>query len=279
MEGNSHGNLVHHLRACGAFAQQIVSQSYPESDHNLISHSLETYLYTALLTRLQLPAPDEECGQSNSSHDLATLLDHARQFRTFGSLLGPAQELYGLMPQVAQYIWCQTLNQSGCQYHADPDVYQSLRIKIESWRSDKPNPTASSKCSMAEHANGVMVQNSLLMLLRYSHLAQRVGLDSAMEAQIQPLIDDNMILIDLIADGPMSNVSLWPLFVTGSMMRKNDERLALVRRMKTHPTQAPVTSRAVQALNWLWNDTGVDDYGLGGVYRVAKKRGAHLCFM
>lgn len=281
LEGNSQGNLVHHLRACGEFAQHVVGKDYPEKDHDLIGLSLEVYVYNAALARLQLPALNDECGKSSSTLDLLSFLKHSRQYRTFGSLVGVAYDLFEMMPELAQHIWCPRRDTLDCPYHASPEAYESLRARIESWSSEGAGRHSSNspQSSMAAYTNGVMVKNSLLMLLRYSRIRRRNRLEAAMDAQIQPLIDDNVMLIDLISDGPMSNVSLWPLLVTGSMMRRNNERLALVRRLKTHPTQAPVTSRAVQALNWLWNDTETGELGLQAMYRVARKREAHVCFM
>lgn len=281
LEGNSHGNLVHHLRACGEFAQHIVANDYPEGDRDLIGLSLEVYVYTALLARLQLPTLNEGCGQSSSGRELLSLLRHARQYRTFGSLFGPAHELFELMPEIAQHIWCPRSNTVDCPHHSPPDIYESLQARIESCCGGGVgnNLSTSPQCSMAEYAIGVMVKNSLVMLVRYSRLRHKARLEPAMDEQIQPLIDDNVMLIDMISDGPMSNVSLWPLFVTGSMMRKNDERLALVRTMKKHHTQAPVTSRVVQVLNWLWNDTESEGFGMQAVYRVAERHGAHVCLM
>jgi hypothetical protein len=122
-----------------------------------------------------------------------------------------------------------------------------------------------------------MIQNSLLMLLHYSWVRHKDAFQQAMDEKIQPLIDDNMMLEELLTDAPVINVSLWPLFITGSMMRKNEQRLALARRLNAHHTQAPVTGRAARILNWLWNDTEGESYGLEALARVASKHGTRIC--
>lgn len=279
LEGNSQGNLVHHLRACREFAQHVVAHDYAEGDNDIIGHSLEIYVYTALLARLQLPELNEACGESGSSWDLLSLLERVRLYRTFGNLFGPADRLYELMPAIAQQIWCPSRDSQDCPHHSGDCEYESLKAKVERWQgqSHASEPSNSTTCSMAEYTNGVMVQNTLLMLLHHSRLTTKPRCEQAMYAQIQLLIDDNLLLHDLVADSPMSSVSLWPMFVTGSMMRRHDQRLDLARKLKANPTQAPVTSRAVQVLNWLWNDDESDDLGLQAVFRVTTKRGAHIC--
>lgn len=280
VDGNLNGNLAHHIRACGEFARHIVAHEDSDGDHDLIGFSLEAYVYSALLATLSEPAADEGCNPSSSRDDLLTLLHRLRNYRTFGSLVGCAYRLYELIPEIARRVWCPKRRTLNCPYHDTFEACEALKTQIESWSGENAEPSSpsSSQCSTAEYAYGVMIQNSLLMLLHYSWIRHRDGFQQAMDEKIQPLIDDNMMLEELLTDAPVVNVSLWLVMITGSMMRKNEQRLALARTMKRHPTQAPVTNRAVRILNWLWNDSEADSYGLEALTRVATKHGTRICF-
>jgi hypothetical protein len=281
VDGDSNGNLAYHVRACGEFARHIVARGPSDKHHDLIGFSLENYVYSALLACLAGPAPSEACGSLGSyEEDLVSLLHRVRTYRTFGSLISCAHRLYELIPEIARYVWCPKRRTMNCPYHDSFEAYKSLEDRIESWSDEniQPSPLRAQGCSTAEYTNGVMIRNSLLMLLRYSWIRHRAKFQQAMDEKIQPMIDDNMMLEELLTDSPVVNVSLWPLMITGSMMHKNKQRLTLVRRLTAHHTQVPVTSCAVRALNWLWNDTEGESYGPEALVRVASKHGTRICF-
>jgi hypothetical protein len=155
-----------------------------------------------------------------------------------------------------------------------------LKTRIESWPDEtdtgpgSPGPLSETS---AEYAAGVMIRNTLLMLLHHSQIFGRPALKQAMTEKIQPLVDDNMAFLDVLSDAPVANVSLWLLVVTGSMMQKSDQKQCLAQRLKSHHSQTPVASRAVEILTWIWNDPEKDSYGLYGVAKVASEHMTHIC--
>jgi hypothetical protein len=277
MEGDANGNMAHHLRACTEFARHIVASEADHTDNDLVGVSLEVYVYLALLAYLE--GPSSRLPSSSSDHLLSTL-DHLRNYRTFGSLLGCAHRLYELIPEVSDLVWCRRRRSSGSDYQSTDEAYEALKTRIESWPDEtdtgpgSPGPLSETS---AEYAAGVMIRNTLLMLLHHSQIFGRPALKQAMTEKIQPLVDDNMAFLDVLSDAPVANVSLWLLVVTGSMMQKSDQKQCLAQRLKSHHSQTPVASRAVEILTWIWNDPEKDSYGLYGVAKVASEHMTHIC--
>lgn len=272
--------MIYHLRACREFTRHIIEHGCLDGDPDLIGFLLENYAYAALLACLAEPVSGESCEPSSVDDDLRSLLQRVRTYPMYGSLIGDAYELYQLIPEIARYVWCPEQRRGMCQYHDCLEAYKAIETKLLLWPDGNAQACSedAQRYFTAELGNGIMIRNSLLMLLRYSWIRQRHTFDQAMDEGIQPLIDDNMVLEELLAASPVMNVSLWPLMVTGSMMRKDEQRLAFAHRLRAHRTRVPVMSSTLRLLDWLWHDTEIQSHGPEALARVARKHESRVCF-
>lgn len=288
MEGDSNGNLSLHVRACGEFSRRIMSIDDVGGDEGLISLSLEIYAYLALVAQLEGPVSGGDCWSSSSDGHLASILDHLQGCRTFGNMFGCAHALYKMIPDVAKHIWCPKRHTADCPYHSSYEAYHALKSRIKSWRnedeeasspaSSNSNSSLNSSFSAAEYAYGMTIQNALLMLLHYAHIRDDDDLERAMKEKIQPLVDGNLMLLQLVSEAPVVNVSLWPLVVLGSMLRKDEQKQIFVARLRNHSGQVRATSRMVELLSLVWKHTATAGYGLQAVAGVASEQGSRFCF-
>lgn len=117
----------------------------------------------------------------------------------------------------------------------------------------------------------------MLMLLHHCQIFDQPHYKQEMTETIQPLVDDNMALVDLLSDTPLANVTLWSVIVTGTMMQHNHQRLYLAQRLKHHHTQTPVAARAAEVLTRIWRDPERDSCGLYGIAKVARSQMINIC--
>lgn len=274
--GDVNVSLSHHLQACREFAMSIGFGDQSQEGDDLAALLTECYVYFA--TICQFDASRSGSHPILNENDLVlSKLSDLRNYSAFGSILGCASQLYRLVPQILHLIAHGT-SEFGRDGRKD-DLYEELRFKVMNWSvSSETDQLITNRplCETLEQTSGLIVQNTLFLLIYSSHLSQRWSPQITL-SKIQPLIDHNMSLFEIVGDNPVMHVIFWAYLITGSMIRNGEQREHLSRRLRTHHTRIALGHRVMMILQWLWDDPDESTFGLPGLQKVAREQGVSLC--
>ncbi|KFZ14407.1 hypothetical protein V502_06092 [Pseudogymnoascus sp. VKM F-4520 (FW-2644)] len=273
--GNVQGAFFLHNRAVRHFAQAVHSRS-DEQDYNPLAGALlELYAYHELGSSLRLPLDLNDVKAISTSSVLQS--KHLRRFATFGCIIGCAAELYGMVPQICQ-LATRPRDETGEVDKGYYDtLFQHLERSIKSWSvkvacdsaySDEQSHQRSPDA--VEIAAGMLVRNAVLIFLYSAYY-----LDEKCVLQIsQPLVDESIELRGAIDNTPWITSTFWPLMVVGSYAHTPRQREQLLQFL---PPRMPLLRRAVEILQWLWNEPE-HIFGLQGLAYVLDKHDTSYCF-
>jgi hypothetical protein len=270
--------MAYHLRACREFALEMTTAGDSDSTSELTSFLVECYVYFALISQFDGHSSIEQNSLWNRKGSISSAIKLARRSRTFGSFFGCSFRLYELIPSVSALLHGNSpLSQestSSCE-----DTLEELTNKVTSWSVSSEITTiyeTSPYWTASESAAGIVVQNTLFILLSLFRLEQHLSRQAAQEA-IQPLIDQNLALFDVLNDTPTLPVAVWPYLIMGSMLRDREQQQEFSAKFLGHHSQTAFASRMVQLLKCVWDDPDETAYGLTGLERAAMANQIYLC--
>jgi hypothetical protein len=142
-------------------------------------------------------------------------------------------------------------------------MYKSFESKIKNWK--EPEHSLGSSNDFLTAAK--IYQQALLIFLHTNFWGSNVS-DSVLLDMVDDAIGILLSLIALVpADSPILTVLLWPSMIIGSCLRRPEHRAFLRDMMNSSPFRNASVSRAVQTLEWLWEDGGYGPYGLGATIK------------
>lgn len=261
--------MFQHVRAAREFALHLIARDPMKQGSELTGILFEAYAYFATLAHFERRPM---LGPRRGDDLFLSTFGHIRQYQTFGSYLGCAYQLYELIPDVARLV---LYEKRSISQNDDPNnraLCDNLRSTVARWSAEQAYKT-----NHAEQMAGMIVQNALLMLLHECRIDEGQGPGDVMQ-DIQPLIDDTMSLLDFISDEPVSTVIVWPMLITGSMMREEGQRQSLLQIFITHHTHTALADQIARLLRWVWEDDDESTFGITGLEKVAKQHKTYLCY-
>lgn len=260
---------------------EIATGSQKGSSCELSDLLVECYAYFSLIAHFDDHNPAEKYCMWDGEAHIASAIERMQASSTFGSYFGCAFELYRLIPDVSSLLLHEDDRLSPELSSNRRKLLGELTRKVMRWRvssEDTGTPEASVYESTSESTSGIVIQNTLLILLHSCRHDQYWDRQTAWD-MIQPLIDYNMSLFDVLEDTPAMSVTFWTFFITASMLRDRRQQEAFVKRLTSHHTKTALTDRIIQLLKWVWEDSNESTYGLVGLSRVARVHGTHLCLV
>lgn len=242
---------------------------------------VECYAYFALIAQFDdHTSPEKYCLWDGEAY-LFSAIERMRASSTFGSYFGCAFELYRLIPDVSS-LMLQEDDRSSPELSSNRGkLLDELTRKVMRWpvSSEATTSPETSVCeSTSEPAAGILIQNTLLILLHSCRHDRCLDSQNAWDT-IQPLIDYNMSLFDVLDGTPALSVTLWPFLITASMLRDRRQQQAFAEKLMSHHTKTALADRMVQLLKWVWEDSNESSYGLIGLSMVARMHGTYLCLV
>ncbi|OBT82042.1 hypothetical protein VE02_09504 [Pseudogymnoascus sp. 03VT05] len=273
--GNVQGAFFLHNRASRHLAQAVHSRSDEQGYHPLAGALLEMYAYHELGSSLRLPLDLNDVKAISTSSVLQS--KHLRRFATFGCVIGCAAELYGMVPQICQ-LATRPRHETGEDYKGYYDsLFQHLEQRIKSWSvkvtydcaySDEQRYQRSPDA--VEIAAAMLVRNAVLIFLYSAYY-----LNEQRVLQIsQPLVAESIEFREAINNTPWITSTFWPLIVVGSYAHTLRQQEQLLQFL---PPKIPLLRRAVEILQWLWNEPE-HVFGLHGLAYVLDKHNTSYCF-
>ncbi|OJZ83022.1 hypothetical protein ASPFODRAFT_35594 [Aspergillus luchuensis CBS 106.47] len=272
IRGNKKGHLFHHIRAARVFAPTI--HTFKDGQWSaLVGVLLENYIYFELCSSLRL-VPDQIDIDAAAQY-VVPQLESLRELNTWGVMFGGASEIYKLVPDICELALRRkeqlaTTDDLHCE-----ETYQNLKAAITGWVRDADDDDGLSvddTFSQGKIAAEIIAQNALFLFLVSSYLQDR---DQEYLRQISgPLVDAMIELAPILRKTPFANTTFWPIIVTASYATTKAQRKSIVEYL---PVVMPVVARALEVLQWIWDDPE-GDFGLLGMAKVIESHQTSYCF-
>lgn len=250
----------YHLRASREFISTILTAELvrlSDDQREIFGFLLELYTYLAIVGNVTTTPirPGDVVG----SDWFVRSLQHLQAYRTFGSMLGRASELYELIPDICQLselddnLWSQS--------------YDDLEAKILNW---SPSTTVSPEVSPALTAVDKIYQLAVLTFLYSAGYVKNRNKDQ-FSKEITPIIDEFRRLCGQTRGSPARTTMLWPLMVIGSCLTSPADRQKVCSALSTSSYDMAITQRALQILQMTWDLQDEDIYGPMALEAVMKR--------
>lgn len=248
---------------------RVISSHLPQ-DADIIGFLVEIFVY--LVSVANISANVRSDFDLNICGSRRRTLDSYKSNATYGVLLGSAHDLYELIPEICK-LGHERLSGGSiadCPFELLAS-YKSLEAKIDSWKPDDiaDNDDEATQRTLVAR----LYQQAVAIFLHTSFYGSNVWHPTLTE-----LIDNArtklLELIPLLSfDSPFGTTLLWPSMIIGSCIYEPFERDLLRFLMLSSPFQVPIVPKALQVLDWLWEEEDPAAYGPYGLGLVMKKHG------
>lgn len=230
--------------------------------HDLSCFLLEMHAYLSLVVNV---TANSEYGFSRDTIDSCmNALGGLHESKSYGAMLGCAHDLFELIPSICKLGETSLQEEREGLYSFETmAMYKSFESKIKNW--EEPEHTFGNNSDFLIAAK--IYQQALLIFLHTSFWGSNVS-DPVLLDMVDHSIEILLSLIVMVpADSPILTALLWPSMIIGSCLRRPEERAFLQSMMASSLFNNASVSRAVQTLEWLWEDGGYGPYGLGATIK------------
>ena len=241
-----------------------------KADKMLKGFLLELYAYLALVGNITI-----ESGLGKRAINLDPFLfslDSLAGYPTFGCMFGCASELFEIIPSICLLGRDRLLKSK--QKEKDPTLkkYQALQAKIENWQ-----PPINLEYGTEENRQLVLAariyQQGLLIFLHASFFAYQKD-DFSHSLEVEHISNNMFELLDAVSSKAASTI-LWPIIILGSCLHLPERQRKLRTILSTSVFQMTSLTRAIQLLDWLWDDPTA--FGPQGLDIVMKTHKVNFC--
>jgi len=265
--------VFHHLRAARAIILLELQKTGQLADKELKGFLLELYAYLALVGNITIKSEQ----RSISLDPFLFSLDGLAEFETFGCMFGCASKLFEIIPSICILGRHRASHAEQVHYNTVYAEFQAIQLRIQDWE-----PPAifrdESECNRQLVIAARIYQQGLMIFLHASFYVKQTDDSNSHAAQADLAIErcsDRMFeLIDEISRKAASTI-LWPMIIMGSCLRLPAKQQKLRAIWARYAFQMTSVSRAIQLLNWLWDDPAA--FGPHGLETVMKKHKVNFC--
>lgn len=240
-----------------------------QGGHELNGFLLELYGYLASV--VNITANTDWDYHSVIFDPYTHALEAYRDSKMYGSMFGCAQELIELIPSICTLGYRRLHQESDKDYSFEATtLYESLESKIQKWRAPQ-------SASNDELIGAKIYQQAILIFLHASFYGTKFYdpiLLSLLDTTIEPLFE---FIHAMTEDSPIKTTMLWPCMVIGSCILNPEHRTFIRHLMLGSQYNMLITSRALQILEWLWEEDPSYAYGPYGLGLVMKKHNITHC--
>ncbi|EXJ79520.1 hypothetical protein A1O3_07799 [Capronia epimyces CBS 606.96] len=278
ISGNTQGAVYHHLRASRQFVLSMLVDSGTHEIRALRGFLRELYAYLVLVGTITLNAESED--RVIEFDPFMSSLKSLNDIKPCGEMFGCSHGLFELMPRVSELGKQRRLEEaSGYCTSASFAFYQLLESKIRGWQVPENLEGDADWVDQLGMA-ATIHQHTLLIFLHTTFYGSSVE-----SPRLRDMVDESVSVIlplwkALYATEPMSplvTTMIWPAMIAGSCSRRPEQQGVIRSELSKSHYHMNITKRAIQLLEWLWEDQSDQAYGPFGLEVMMKKHNFNIC--
>lgn len=200
-----------------------------------------------------------------------------RNSEIYGVMFGYAQGLIELIPSICKLGYKRIAEESRgeCSFESIA-LYRSLGSQIQEWQAP-PSIYKDEGYACNLDVAAKIYQNAVLIFLHANFYGSNVS-EPALLDLVDTSIDSLLPLVKSFSShSSIASTMLWPCMIIGSCLRHVEQRNVLRALILASPFNMTGVSKAIQILDWLWEDDDICSYGPYGLGAIMKKHKIRPC--
>lgn len=252
----------------------VIELSSNQVSHGLRVFLLETYAY--FVSVVNITANTDLDYRMVIFDPYTHALSSGRGSEICGGVFGYARGLIELIPSICKLGYRRLSEEKYGEFSFESiALYKSLESQIQKWRAPQSISDDADTNNLVVAAK--IYQKALIIFLHTNFYGSKV-----LEPTLLDLVDASIEALFPLAQSfstyaPIASTLLWPCMVIGSCLRQSEKREALRRMIISSPFNMTGVLKAVQVLDWLWDDVDLSSYGPYGLGAIMEKHKTRLC--
>lgn len=197
---------------------------------------------------------------------------YMKSFETFGSFFACGYEICAFIPAISKLAQQRQLEHESCNANISPAnfvTYQNLLYNITKWQPP-PIDKEMRQWSSEYGAAAEVWKHAVLIYFKASMCGSSIEDPETLE-DIQGHIELALKSLHGVGSSPYGTIMMWPGLITGSCLTKDEQRQAMLFRMRFSRFPNLHLAQASRLLELLWADPDKRSFGPYGLFIMMKK--------